>query len=281
MPLDPSAVGRITDPIRVEWSWKECALYALGVGAGTDDLAFTTENTRGVVQRMLPTMPSILGKDFGVLEHLGRYDPHHLVHAGQVVELVQEVPTNASGIAQTSIVDMWDQGGSAIVLTETELRNEIDHSVLFRTRAFLLFKGEGGWGGHRMPPQVEELHEGDPDLVVAYETRRDQALLYRLSGDRNPLHSDPGFARRAGFERPILHGLCTFGFAGRAVLESIDEVGSESVQSLEGRFTSPVVPGDTLTVEIWRGEAVSSFRVRRSDGTLVMSHGRVALRTNR
>ena len=166
MPLDPSAVGRITDPIRVEWSWKECALYALGVGAGTDDLAFTTENTRGVVQRMLPTMPSILGKDFGVLEHLGRYDPHHLVHAGQVVELVQEVPTNASGIAQTSIVDMWDQGSSAIVLTETELRNDIDHSVLFRTRAFLLFKGEGGWGGNRMPPQVEELHERDPEELV-------------------------------------------------------------------------------------------------------------------
>lgn len=276
MALDPTAVGATSTPRSVTWTPKDCALYALGVGAGTDELPFTTDNTRDVPPRMLPTMPVVLGVDMSVLKTAGEIDWLRLVHAEQSVELLAPLPAAGTGTATTRLAELWDKGSAALLVAETELTGE-DGRLLSRSRASLFVKGAGGFGGERGPSSSPDVPDGPPDATVSYATRADQALLYRLSGDRNPLHSDPAFAARAGFERPILHGLCTYGFTGRAVLQSAAGGDPDLVRSMSARFASPVYPGDVLQVDLWRTEGEVRFRTRREDGTVVLSHGRAVL----
>jgi acyl dehydratase len=271
--LDPSAVGAQSAPTPLAWTSKDCALYALGVGAGTSELAFTTGNTSGLQQRMLPTMPVIMGLDTGVFEHAGRIDWTQVVHAEQAIELIAEMPAEGTARATTRITQMWDKGKAAVLVTQTEAVGETG-APLFRTRSAIFVRGAGGWGGDRGPSPVEADLSTPPDVTMSYPTREDQALLYRLSGDYNPLHSDPSFAARAGFDRPILHGLCTYGFTGRALLHGAAGGDPARVKSMSARFASPVYPGDTLTVDLWHGGGETvHFRTRRDDGTVVLSHG--------
>jgi acyl dehydratase len=278
VPLDPSAVGTVGEPVAVRWSGRDCALYALGVGAGTgtDELAFTTDNTRGVAQRMLPTMPVVLGADVGVLKRAGEIDWTRLVHASQGVELLAPLPVKGSGTTRTRIAEMWDKGKAALVVMETEAADEAGRA-LFRTRMALFLGGAGGWGGERGPSTTDEAPETKPDDTVTYVTRPEQALLYRLNGDRNPLHSDPAYAKRAGFERPILHGLCTYGFAGRAVLHAAAGGDPDRLTAISARFAAPVFPGDTLHIDLWRNDGDVRFAVRTDAGTVVLSDGRATV----
>jgi acyl dehydratase len=138
----------------------------------------------------------------------------------------------------------------------------------------VFIRGEGGWGGERGPSGGAHVApDRAPDHRVTYETRPDQALLYRLSGDRNPLHSDPSFAQMAGFDRPILHGLCTYGFTGRALLTELCGGDPARFGSMEGRFSSPVFPGESLTVEMWDTEGSTTFRTLGEDGRVVIDNG--------
>jgi acyl dehydratase len=276
VPLDPTAVGTVGEPHPIRWAGRDCALYALGVGAGTDELAFTTDNTRGVPQRMLPTMPVVLGTDVSVLKRAGEIDWTRLVHASQAVELLAPLPVEGSGTARTRIAEMWDKGKAALVVMETEGADE-NGRPLFRTRMTLFLGGAGGWGGERGPSTSEAPPEGKPDETVTYVTRPEQALLYRLNGDRNPLHSDPAYAQRAGFDRPILHGLCTYGFAGRAVLHTTADSDPDRVAALSARFAAPVFPGDTLHVDLWGSGGDVRFAVRTDAGTVVLSDGRATI----
>jgi len=277
VPLDPSGVGATSPPRNVAWSPRDCALYALGVGAGTDELAFTTDNTRGVEPRMLPTMPVVLGVDMSVLKAAGTVDWVKLVHAEQSIEILSPPPVEGRGSAQTRLAEMWDKGSAALLVVETLLTSE-GGDALSRSRASLFVKGAGGWGGDRGPSRTDEEPGCAPDITVTYATREDQALLYRLSGDRNPLHSDPAYARRAGFEKPILHGLCTYGFAGRAVLHAAADGDPDRVSTISARFAAPVYPGQTLLVDLWRRKDTAAFRVRTEDGTSVLTGGRAELR---
>lgn len=271
--LDPAGIGAVSTPKTISWTAKDCATYALGVGAGTGELAFTTDNTRDVPARMLPTMPVVLGVDMSVLKSAGTIDWVRLVHAKQSVEVLAPLPVEGSATATTRLAEMWDKGGAALLVAETSLTDETGE-VLSRSRASLFIKGAGGWGGERGPSSGDSgTPDSPPDRTVSYPTRDDQALLYRLSGDRNPLHSDPAFARRAGFERPILHGLCTFGFSGRAVLHGMADGDADRVRSVSARFASPVYPGDVLHVDLWRGDGQVHFRVRRDDDTVVLDNG--------
>jgi acyl dehydratase len=276
VPLDPAAVGTVGDPRPISWSARDCALYALGVGAGTDELAFTTDNTRDVPQRMLPTMPVVLGTDPSVLKAAGAVDWTTLVHASQAVELLGPLSVEGSATTRTRIAEMWDKGKAALVVLETEATDEADRA-LFRTRMALFLGGAGGWGGERGPSSAEEPPAGKPDETITYVTRREQALLYRLNGDRNPLHSDPAYARRAGFERPILHGLCTYGFAGRAVLHAAAGSDPDRLTAMSARFAAPVYPGDTLHIDLWGGDGDARFLVRTEAGTVVLSEGRASI----
>ena len=166
---------------------------------------------------------------------------------------------------QDKVVAMYDKGKAAVVVMENEVKLE-SGEPLWNTRSSVFIRGEGGWGGDRGPsgPQNAPPADTAPDHEITLQTSPDQAFVYRLSGDRNPLHTDPSFAALGGFDRPILHGLCTYGFTGRALLGALAENDVTRFHHVEGRFSSPVMPGDALTVRIWRtaaGEAVFTTSV--------------------
>lgn len=254
-------------------------LYALGVGAGAEDpldeLAFTTENSHGIDQKVLPTFAVIAGSAGAPWKEVGEFDFARLVHGEQSFEVNGEIPPDGKVSVTGRISEIWDKGKGAVVVTECESVDE-SGNWLFRTRASAFIRGEGGFGGERGPSAAPfEVPESKPDAEVTYRTRPDQALIYRLSGDRNALHSDPAFAARAGFERPILHGLCSFGFTGRALLHELCGGEPARFRSMSARFTSPVYPGDELTVSIWRsGQGEALFRTTTQRGEVAVDHGR-------
>ena len=282
MPINPDAVGTRSQPERRRWSSKDSLLYALGVGAGADDpqaeLEFTTENSQDVTQRALPTMPVVLGAGVaGAYASIGSFNPAMLVHGEQSVALARELPVEGELEAVTEVVGVHDKGSGALVVTETTATLVDDGEPLFTTRSGAFIRGEGGFGGDRGPSSSFALPDGDPDHEITYLTRTDQALLYRLSGDRNPLHSDPKFAAMAGFDRPILHGLCTYGFTGRGLLHVLCDGDPALFRSMTGRFSSPVLPGESLTVRMWdTGEGEALFQTVGGDGRVVLDAGRAA-----
>ncbi|MEJ7799317.1 MAG: MaoC/PaaZ C-terminal domain-containing protein, partial [Ilumatobacter sp.] len=260
MPLNPDAVGSKGDPTEVTWYSKDCLLYAVGVGAGTDELAFATENTNAVEQQVFPTFPVVLGWGRGsAMGKIGSFNPALLVHGQQSITLHRPIPVEGAATLQSEVTAMYDKGKAAVVVTSTEAN--MGGEPLYTTTSSVFIRGEGGWGGERGPsgPQ-NEPPDRNPDHQVTYQTSPDQALVYRLSGDRNPLHSDPSFAAMGGFDRPILHGLCTYGFTGRALLHTLCDSDPAKFERMEGRFTSPVFPGEALTVKMWEiGDRASVF----------------------
>ena len=283
MPINPEAVGTRSEPERRRWSSKDSLIYALGVGAGAQDplteLEFTTENSQQVTQRALPTMPVVLGAgQAGAYSEIGSFNPAMLVHGEQAVELARELPVEGELEAATEVVGVYDKGSGALVVTETTATLVADGEPLFTTRSGAFIRGEGGFGGDRGPSSGFSAPDRAPDHEVTYPTRTDQALLYRLSGDRNPLHSDPKFAAMAGFDRPILHGLCTYGFTGRALLHALCDGDPAAFRSMTGRFSSPVMPGEALTVRIWaEGDGAALFQTVGGDGRVVLDAGRVTV----
>jgi acyl dehydratase len=199
----------------------------------------------------------------------GTFDPAMLVHGEQAIELHSPIPTSGTVHTTTKVSGIFDKGSGALVVLSSSSVDASDGTPRFSTATSLFVRGEGGFGGERGPTgALGPVPERAADQVVSYETRPDQALLFRLSGDRNPLHSDPSFAARAGFDRPILHGLCTYGFTGRALLHSLCNSDVRRFGSMAGRFTRPVMPGDRLDVEIWLEEGGARYRTSaRSDAS--------------
>lgn len=254
MPIDPSAVGAESEPFESSWNSKDALLYAVGVGGGVDELVFTTENTSGVDQQVLPTFVVVVGwgRGGGAMGKIGSFNPALLVHGQQAITLHRPVPVEGAVVMKSRVSAIYDKGKAALVVTDTDATDKATGEPMFSTRMSAFIRGEGGWGGDRGPSgPVNVPPERAPDHVVRYETSPDQALLYRLSGDRNPLHSDPAFAAMGGFDRPILHGLCSYGFTGRALLHSVCGSDPARFKAMEARFASPVFPGDALTVKIW------------------------------
>ncbi len=271
MPIDPDAVGATSEPVERSWTSKDCLLYAVGVGAGTEELAFTTENSDGIEQQVLPTFAVIAGAGGGgAMRSIGDFDPAQLVHGEQTFALHGPIPTEGRVRTVTTVTGIYDKGSGALVETESESVDAESGQPRFTTRSSAFIRGEGGFGGERGPSKKTPLPERDPDHRVTYRTREDQALIYRLSGDRNPLHSDPAFAARAGFDRPILHGLCTYGFTGRALLHELCGSDPTRFRSMEGRFTSPVFPGEQLEVAIWSDGGHAVFQTQGQDGRVVL-----------
>ncbi len=276
MPINPDAVGQESDPVSTSWTSKDALLYAVGIGAGTGELPFTTENTSGVDQVVFPTFTVVLGWGMGsAMRGIGTFNPAMLVHGEQRVTLHKPIPPSGSATLTSKLVGIYDKGKAAVVATETTATDEADGSPLYTNYSSAFIRGEGGWGGDRGPSGPRNVApESAPDHEVTYQTSPDQALVYRLSGDRNPLHSDPSFAAMGGFDRPILHGLCTYGFTGRALLHTLCGSDPARFQHVEGRFSSPVLPGDALTIKMWEtgpGEAV--FTTSKQDGTVVIDQG--------
>ena len=276
MPLNPEAVGAVGDVRTMSWTSKDALLYAVGIGAGQADLPFTTENTQNVQQVVFPTFAVVAGSGTAsagksAMAQAGSFNFAMLVHGSQAITLHRPIPVEAQATVQDRLVAMYDKGKAAVVVTEAEVKLA-SGEPLWTTRSSAFIRGEGGWGGDRGPsgPQNEPPADTAPDHELTLQTSPDQAFVYRLSGDRNPLHTDPSFAALGGFDRPILHGLCTYGFTGRALLCELCDNDVTRFQHIEGRFSSPVLPGDALTVRMWRtgaGEAV--FTTSVGDRTVI------------
>ena len=267
MPINPEAVGNTSEPAGLTWSSSNSLLYALGVGAGMTDptgfeLEFTTENTKDTPQTALPTQVVVMSA--GKMPKFGDYNLAALLHGEQEIELHQTLPAEGSAIGTGKVAAIYDKGKAALVRLETTV-TDTSGAPLWTSRSGLFISGEGGWGGDRGPASDWALPERDADTVVGYDTRTDQALLYRLNGDRNPLHSDPSFAAMAGFDKPILHGLCTFGFTGRALLHGRCGGDTNRFGSMGGRFKSPVIPGERLDVHMWDVNGRTLFQTRVGD----------------
>jgi acyl dehydratase len=281
MAINPDAVGSTTEPRERSWTSTDCLLYALGVGAGMGDptgaeLEFTTENSAGVEQRVLPTMAVVLQAGGLNIGALGSPDLTKMLHGSQGFTLHREIPTEGRLRSTSTVTGIWDKGAAAVVELESASVMADTGEPLFTNRSSLFFRGEGGWGGDRGPSGSKEgAPERDPDVTISYTTRTDQALLYRLNGDRNPLHSDPDFAARGGFPKPILHGLCTYGFTGRALLAGLCDGDPARFTAMDARFASPVMPGEPLTVRMWRtGAGEAYFQAFATDDRLVLDGGR-------
>ena len=282
MALDHSLVGFASDPVERGWDADDVIRYALGVGAGASDptreLAFTTENTAGVELRVLPTY-AVLVAGARTGRRLGDFHPAKLVHAEQAFELHAPLPVEGRVRVVSTVTGIADKGSGALVSTENTATDAETGKLLVTTRSGAFIRGEGGFG--RTASTSDEWAQPDraPDEQVRYRTRPEQALLYRLSGDRNPLHSDPAFAARGGFDRPILHGLCTYGFTGRALLHALCGSDPDRFDAMSGRFTRPVLPGQELVVSIWGdGPGAALFRTATDDGAVVIDRGRVRFR---
>ncbi|MFO0689891.1 MAG: MaoC/PaaZ C-terminal domain-containing protein [Myxococcota bacterium] len=273
MALDPKAVGAKGKPARRAWTSKDALLYAVGVGAGTKELQFTTENTKDTPQRVLPTMAVILGGGGVPFDKIGTFNPALMVHGTEGIELYDEIPPDGEIESVGEITGIWDKGKAAVAEIESTATLVATGKPLFKVKMSMFCRGAGDFGGERGPSPTFELPTRKPDHEVTYATREDQALTYRLSGDRNPLHSDPAFAKMGGFDRPILHGLCTYGFTGRALLHTLCGSDPSRFKAMDGRFSKPVMPGDALTIQMWVDGKTALFVTRNQNGDIVLDQG--------
>lgn len=280
MSIDLDSVGRKGEAGEREWTSFDSLLYSISVGAGLGapetELEFTTENSTGVEQRALPSMIGVLLA--GTEPSFGEVDMSKLLHGDQFFELHKPLPTAGSLRAQEHIASIWDKGSGALVTRQIDFTDLADGSPLATVRFGLFVRGEGGFGGPKQPKSGWELPERPPDHVVEQRTRVEQALLYRLTGDRNPLHADPIYAASSGYDRPILMGMCTYGFVSRALLSAVAGGDPDRFRSMYARFTHPVWPGDRLSTSIWLNDSGATFRTATQDGTIILDHGTMTLR---
>lgn len=257
-------------------------LYAISIGMGRDpldekELPFVFEAGE---LKVVPTMAAVLGRGniVGGLD----LDMTLVLHGEQRLTVHRPMPPKGVLISDSRIVEVLDKGPGkgALVYSETVVRLEGEDDPLLTLGGTIFARGDGGFGGPSGPtPEVHKIPDRAPDFRHVTETRADQALLYRLNGDRNPLHADPALAKRAGFPVPILHGLCSYAIACRAVLASVCDYDPTMIASFDVRFTSPVYPGETIATEIWVDGDVVSFRCLVEErGVVSINNGKCLLR---
>ncbi|MFI1676537.1 MaoC/PaaZ C-terminal domain-containing protein [Streptomyces sp. NPDC020607] len=258
MPIDAEkAVAAEPRSAEIAWDHKDIQLYHLGLGAGlpaTDpaELRYTLESRLHV----LPSFATVAGAGMGVVGGLSapgvEVDLAAVLHGGQSITLHRPIPVEGKAVTTSRVAAVYDKGKAAILVLRSEVAD--DDGPLWTSDAQIFVRGEGGFGGDRGPSTRLPAPEGDPDQAVERPVREDQALLYRLSGDWNPLHADPEFAALAGFDKPILHGLCTYGMTLKAVVDTQLDGDVSRVRGYSTRFTGVVFPGETLRIRMWRGE---------------------------
>ncbi|MET7602714.1 MaoC/PaaZ C-terminal domain-containing protein [Streptomyces avermitilis] len=277
MPIDAAkAVAAEPRSAEISWDHKDVLLYHLGLGAGIpatgpDELRYTLESRLHV----LPSFATVAGAGSpGVIGGLSMpgvdVDLARVLHGGQTVELHRPIPVTGTATATSRIAAVYDKGKAAILVMRTEVTDT--EGPLWTNDAQIFVRGEGGFGGDRGPSTRLEPPAGEPTAVVERPIREDQALLYRLSGDWNPLHADPEFAKLAGFDRPILHGLCTYGMTLKAVVDARLAGDVARVRSYRTRFAGVVFPGETLRIRMWQQDGqvqVSVTAVERDDAPVL------------
>jgi acyl dehydratase len=274
---------------------KDVMLYALGVGMSHDpmderELAFTYEKNLKVIPTAATVLASAMGRPARGADQVEQKPGHRpsqinflmVVHGEQKVELHKPLPTSGTFTAQGRTIGAFDKGKDkgAVIVNETVWTDEAGEKVATLTGSTFA-RGDGGFGGpSEGQPDPHQIPSRKADLSVDISTREDQALLYRLNGDRNPLHSDPDSAKRSGFPRPILHGLCTYGITCRAVLQAITGYDPDQILSHQARFSAPVFPGDVITVDLWKDGKNISFEARvAARNATVIKNGLTVLRS--
>jgi acyl dehydratase len=282
MPIDPQkAVGMKLQELTYEYTDRDVMLYALGIGAGVpetsaEQLQFTYEGNLKVLPTfgVVPPFPALVG----LIGAPGMdINPMMILHGEQYLEILKPIPTSGKLTTAPVVRAIYDKGKGALVLVDAVTSDEKGDKLFFNT--FTVFvRGEGGFGGEAGPKPGNLPPDRAPDKIVQEKTLPQQALLYRLSGDRNPLHADPNFAGMAGFEKPILHGLCTFGFTGRAVLQSFCDNNPDKFKSINVRFASHVFPGETIITEMWKEGNQVIFKAKTAErGLDVITNAAVVL----
>tara|TARA_R110002072_G_scaffold171703_5_gene325430 strand:+ start:14751 stop:15605 length:855 start_codon:yes stop_codon:yes gene_type:complete len=275
--LSANLVGTEFEPTTVSWTDRDVMLYALGVGCKTDtELDFLYEGHGPLV---LPTYAVIPGmKAMGSINKHVKLPIARMLHGEQGIILNRPIPPSGEFTLQGRISEIWDKGeGKAAVIGVTADCSD-DEGLLFSTHSTLFLIGGGGFGGERGPSTsaVNQPPERAPDHEITDLIREDQGAIYRLSGDRVPLHIDPAFAQKAGYEKPFAHGLCTYGFIGRAVLSSLCESDPSRLKSFAGRFAQRVEFKDNVITKIWKtGPGVALVQGENQNGEIVLSQAKV------
>ncbi|MGH6671189.1 MAG: MaoC/PaaZ C-terminal domain-containing protein [Xanthobacteraceae bacterium] len=264
---------------------KDCILYALGVGLGQDpmnedELAFVYEKSL----KVLPTMGAVLGHPgFWMRDRGTGIDWVRIVNGEQGVRLHQPLISQNTVIGKQRIVEVVDKGAGkgALILTERQVTDKATGEPVATVTQTTFCRADGGFGGPpRTAPEPHPIPARAPDAVCNLATRPETALIYRLSGDRNPLHAEPAVAKQAGYSRPIMHGLGNFGFAGHAVLKTMCGYDPAKLVAFACRFTAPVFPGETLRTEMWRDGDVVSFRTRVVERDVIaVNNGRAEVKS--
>jgi len=285
MPLDPEKLLALDIPdIEHTYGPKDCILYALGVGLGQDpmdenELAFVYEKNL----RVLPTFPVVQGYSAYSFRRpeLG-ITWTHVVHGEHAVHIHAPIAAEGTVIGKTRILDVIDkgEGKGALIYSERRIVDKASGGLLATINQTTFCRADGGFGGDkRDAPAPHPIPDRAPDIVCDLPTRPEMALIYRLSGDVNPLHAEPAFARAGGYPRPILHGLATFGVAGHALLKSLCGYDPARLAAMAGRFSAPVFPGETIRTEIWRDGNVASYRARVVERDVVaINNGRAEVK---
>ncbi|HEX3596095.1 MAG TPA: MaoC/PaaZ C-terminal domain-containing protein [Polyangiaceae bacterium] len=289
MPIDPKqALGAKLESIESSWNEDKLILYALGIGVG---LGVSQVDPRRVLQytyenglKAMPTygvipMFSAVGGLFNIPGL--SFNPMMLLHGEQYTEILSPpLPTSADIVTEGTVSGIYDKGKGALVTIDFVTSDKRTKKPLLKNVMSAFIRGEGGFGGDAKSPEPGNVPpDRQPDIVVESPTQSSQALLYRLSGDKNPLHVDPMMAKMGGFDVPILHGLCTFGYLGRAVIETCTDDQPERFKSIQVRFSKPVFPGETIVSQLWKvspNEIICKARVKERD-TDVITNAKVTL----
>ena len=270
-------------PAEQSYGPKDCILYALGIGLGhdpmnEDELAFVYEKNL----KVLPTMGAVLGHPgFWARERDTGIDWVRIVNGEQGITLNRPLAAKGTVVGRLRIVEVIDKGPGkgALVLSERKVTDKATGESVATVTQTTFCRGDGGFGGPpREAPPPHQIPGRTPDLVCDRPTRPEAALVYRLSGDPNPLHADPAVAKAAGFPRPILHGLASFGIACHAILKCLCAHDTGNLKAISGRYSAPVFPGETIRTEMWRDDVVVSFRARVVERDVIaLNNGRCEL----
>lgn len=248
--------------LEFSYTQRDSIIYGLGIGLGKDPM--DTTELKYVYENGLIAFPS-MATNFQYKSPLllkAKLNMLMVVHGEQGITLHQPMPSNADVFLDTRVINCFDRGESkgAIIETETKVRLKKDDSSLCTLISKTFARGDGGFGGEDVPASTPIELDSNPDIIHEVTTTEDQALIFRLSGDSNPLHTDPNFAKMAGYPKPILHGLCSYGVACRSIVEALCEKDSKKLKKFNVRFSSPVFPGETIVTEMWKKDDEIHFQ---------------------
>jgi len=271
--VDLRLVGKKYGPISFEYTWKDVVLYALGIGAQAEELPFVYENAKGGL-RVFPSFSVVMGMDLLIeLFKDLKVDLSRFIHGEQAIKLYRPIPPEGKTLVEGEITNIYDKVKGALIVWRKKVMTEEGYP-LAETESSIFYVGEGSFGGNPGPKaEALELPKGiEPDFSVSYSIPENLSVLYRLNGDLNPLHIDPDFAKMGGFSRPILHGLCTYGHAVRAILYKACDGDVRRFKEFKARLSGVVYPGDSLVTEGWEDKGGRYLIQSRTDRGIVLSH---------